>query len=439
MIKFLLAIPAFIKVGGVFTGMLVSYRLRMPLGVAIFLWAVVLTAWSGAGTAGFAYQLQSFSLAQNYLLPVVILLLLMFSEALNASGRMKQTIEALNSRISDKRMMLGGLPALVGLVPMPGGALFSAPMVGSVDEGKSLDPAFKAAVNYWFRHLWEYWWPLYPGVILAIRYSSVPAGYYYLFQLPFTVIAGIGGWFFLLRKLKMKSGGTRPDSAPFTGRTSVLPALVPIAILLAVSMAGSTALTRAGISGNLSSMLSMLAGLLLALVMVCRSDRIIIKKTLGTIRKKNTLLMIILVIGIQVFSASLKCPLSGDITDTLVHQMQNDFLHRGVPLLLVFALVPFVSGMVTGVAFGFVGASFPIVLGLLGGAPPFHVLMAATSFAFGCGYIGMLLSPVHVCFVVTNEYFRANMFSTYRHIIPPALVQIAFCCVVSGAYYLLLR
>jgi hypothetical protein len=145
-----------------------------------------------------------------------------------------------------------------------------------------------------------------------------------------------------------------------------------------------------------------------------------------------------LVLGIQMFSTILKCPLDGNPGHTLVFQMQNEFMRLGIPIILVMAAIPFISGAVTGVAFGFVGASFPIVFALLGHAPAFHVVVATTTFAYGCGYFGMILSPMHVCLVVTNEYFKIKLYSTYKYILLPAIIVFAMCLLCSGLYYLLL-
>ena len=95
----------------------------------------------------------------------------------------------MKSWLKNRRLLYVGLPALVGLLPMPGGALFSAPLVDSVDSEKGIGGTLKAAVNYWFRHIWEYWWPLYPGVILAIRYSGLPFELFLIIQAPFTLAA----------------------------------------------------------------------------------------------------------------------------------------------------------------------------------------------------------------------------------------------------------
>ncbi len=49
------------------------------------------------------------------------------------------------------------------------GALFSAPLVENVIGEDKISAERKAMINHWFRHLWEYWWPLYPGFVLAVE------------------------------------------------------------------------------------------------------------------------------------------------------------------------------------------------------------------------------------------------------------------------------
>ena len=436
MIHLLVGLPAFVKVGGCFLGMLLFYKAGMPLGFSILACAGLLTAWTGTGGAGLAYQAHSFMMPQNFLLLVDILLLLFFTEALGATGRMTRTIGALKDWLASKKLLLAGLPALVGLLPMPGGALFSAPLVASVDSQNDLPSPHKAAVNYWFRHIWEYWWPLYPGVLLAVKYAGIPAWLFYLVQMPFTVAAIAGGYFFILRGIKQN--GSAPAKTSGLDVSAAASTLSPIGLLVAVSVIGSMALPLAGVAGDLSSLISMLAGLTLALLLVFKNNGPAFKKSLHLLREKNTGHMMLLVLGIQVFSAILKCPLDASPAHTLVYQMHREFMSMGIPILMVMALIPFISGAVTGVAFGFVGASFPIVFALLGSAPPLHVAIAATTFAYGCGYLGMILSPVHVCLVVTNEYFNTKLFSVYRYIVGPALVVFATCLICSGAYYLFL-
>jgi uncharacterized protein len=434
MLHSLITIPAFVKVGGAFLGMLVVYQFGMPLGFSILFWAAALTLWTGAGLAGFHYQVSSFLMPQNYLLLAAIFLLLFFTEALSTTGKMKRTIDALTEWFTSKRLLLSGLPALVGLLPMPGGALFSAPLVASVDSEQDITPAHKAAINYWFRHIWEYWWPLYPGVLLSVKYSGLPLGVFFLVQMPFTVAAIMGGYFFILRGVKQEING-RMRTARLDMR-SAGSTLVPIGLLVVVSIAGSMLLPRLGVATELASLVAMIGGLVLGLLVIFNGNAAAFKTALRMLRSKNTWFMMVLILGIQAFAGILKCPLHSVGEMTLVSQMQNEFMAMGIPILLVMAIIPFISGAVTGVAFGFVGASFPIVFAFVGHNQPMHVIIATTVFAYGCGYVGMILSPVHVCLVVTNEYFKTGLFSTYRYIVVPALIVFSTCLVMSGLYYL---
>ncbi len=45
--------------------------------------------------------------------------------------------------------------------------------------------------------------------------------------------------------------------------------------------------------------------------------------------------------------------------------------------------------------------------------------------AYACGHMGQMLSPVHVCLVVTNEHFNSNLFHSLRGILAPVAAVIA--------------
>jgi integral membrane protein (TIGR00529 family) len=435
MIEYLLNLPAYVKVGGSLAGILLVNRFGFALGVAILLFSVILSLWSGTGIQGLWRQVTSFDNPDNYLLPVVVLLLLFFTEALDRTGRMERTVTALKVWLHSKKMLLAGLPALVGLLPMPGGAVFSAPLVASVDTENELGVAHKAAINYWFRHIWEYWWPLYPGVLLAITYSGLPAALFYLIQIPFTLVAAAAGYFFILRKIKTNNAGRTTSGILDYG--AVFSALGPIGLLVILSVIGSIILISKGVSGSLSSLIAMLIGLILAIVAAFLGNGSSWITSLGFFRRKNTWLMLILVIGIQIFSAVLKSPLNAPGI-TLVTLMRDEFINAGIPILAVIVLLPFISGMVTGTAFGFVGASFPIVFALVGQNPTLGISSATTACAYAFGYIGMMVSPIHVCFVVTCEYFETPVLGTYRYIAGPCLFILMTSVILSGLYYLLI-
>ena len=78
-------------------------------------------------------------------------------------------------------------------------------------------------------------------------------------------------------------------------------------------------------------------------------------------------------------------------------------------------------GILTGVTIGFVGAAFPIITVMMGGAPEPAVL----TFAFASGFAGVMLSPTHLCFILTCRFLKADMAGVYRMLVIPVLLVLA--------------
>ena len=49
----------------------------------------------------------------------------------------------------------------------------------------------------------------------------------------------------------------------------------------------------------------------------------------------------------------------------------------------------------------------------------------------------MMLSPVHICLLVTKDYFNASLVASYRHIYKPAMAVMTAWMVVLGLLHLL--
>jgi uncharacterized protein len=76
-----------------------------------------------------------------------------------------------------------------------------------------------------------------------------------------------------------------------------------------------------------------------------------------------------------------------------------------------------------------VGICFPLLLPLIGAARPDMGMLA---FAYAAGFAGVMFSPVHLCLVLTKDYFKAELSPIYRIMVLPetavivvALVQMA--------------
>ncbi|HWJ03292.1 MAG TPA: DUF401 family protein, partial [Verrucomicrobiae bacterium] len=82
----------------------------------------------------------------------------------------------------------------------------------------------------------------------------------------------------------------------------------------------------------------------------------------------------------------------------------------GIPKLFLVMTLPLVIGLLTGLTQAVVAISFPVLLGLT--LTP-HLI----TLAFVAGFAGVMLSPVHLCLVLTVDYFKTTMGRIYSKIL----------------------
>ena len=83
-----------------------------------------------------------------------------------------------------RKALVALIPAIFGTLPMPGGALISAPIIDNEAEELGLTPEKKTFVNLWFRHLSLFVIPLSSSLILASKFANVSIYNLILFQVP---------------------------------------------------------------------------------------------------------------------------------------------------------------------------------------------------------------------------------------------------------------
>jgi hypothetical protein len=98
------------------------------------------------------------------------------------------------------------------------------------------------------------------------------------------------------------------------------------------------------------------------------------------------------------------------------------FIASGLPVLLIISVIPFIAGLMTGFTIAYVGITFPVILPLMGGAQPDLGLL---SLAYGAGFAGVMLSPFHLCLVLSGEYFGADLAKIYHRLWLPSILVMA--------------
>jgi hypothetical protein len=137
--------------------------------------------------------------------------------------------------------------------------------------------------------------------------------------------------------------------------------------------------------------------------------------------------MVLLVVSVMAFQYMLKqIGAAGKIADEL--------MALKVPVVLVVVMLPAIAGIVTGLAIGFVGTSFPIILALVNSLDTDISLGAYVALAYGCGHIGQMISPLHLCYVVSNQYFKTGFLPVYRRLWPSVALNLAL---ITAYFYVL--
>ncbi len=154
------------------------------------------------------------------LLALAVAIIPLIGGVMEETGQMDSLVK--NLRIG-KKPFLAFAPALLGMLPMPGGALMSAPLIKKA--GGKISPRLKSAINVWFRHVLLFVYPLSPALIGAVKIANLELYSVIPFLFPFFVFSILLGWFFLLRK----AGG----KIEYTEKFNLKFLLLPLAIILA--------------------------------------------------------------------------------------------------------------------------------------------------------------------------------------------------------------
>jgi integral membrane protein (TIGR00529 family) len=330
---------------------------------------------------------------------LTLMLTMVMENILRTTGMLKRMVSSLSTAVPDRRFVMAAMPAMIGMLPSPGGAVFSAPMVNEAAGEADIAPEQKALINYWYRHIWEYVSPLYPGIILAAGITGLSTQTLFIANLPFALSVVGWGVLFCFRGI-----GRQETLPPSTGRKreflTFLAMISPImlALLLVVLFRVNAVLA--------------LGGAVMALYGFHRYTPAMILKNL---RESVSGKALFLVIGIMIFQEVLRA------TGALAG-ISTFFVASRMPVHLLLFLIPFIAGVMTGLTVGFVGITFPLLLPLMGASTPSPALVAL---AFGAGFAGVMLSPIHLCYVLTCEYFQADIAKVYHRLFLPSACVMA--------------
>ena len=307
-----------------------------------------------------------------------------------STGKSKELATSLGKMIPS-RSLVAFIPVVFGVLPVSGGALFSAPLVDSEGDRLGSEKERKAFLNMWFRHIPHLLYPLETALVIASYLTGVNLATMILYQIPVFVIAIAIGYLAGLRGMEKSERVAVKLYHIKSFLVSFLPILVAI-ILTAIF--------------GLKVFIGVMIGTVLLFV-VARAKRSDILCTLPGLGK-----MALLAFGIMIFRHVVGVSGALDVVSELTktYAVWPPVLLISIPLLIGFAL----------------GESSPaITLSLSILLVTYQFSPAAACLAYTCMYFGHLISPLHLCFAVTSEYSQTGTLQVYRRLVSTTVATLS--------------
>ncbi|MFP4001721.1 MAG: DUF401 family protein [Thermoplasmata archaeon] len=395
---------------GGFAVLAILIFLKIDFGKAVMTATVVLLLVSNPSAEGLEWILEITREYETLSLIAIITQIAFLGYLYKDSKQVIRMIKELRAALPDRRMVIGSIPALFGLMPMPGGALVSAPMIDDEGDALGIDNTEKTFLNWWFRHVWFTVYPLSMGLIFASTISGVNIYKIALFHIPIVVVQLVIGSHWGLRKIDVKNH-IESDVNPILLIYEILPIIVALSLNILLSI-------------------PFYITLFLAIIVIFLQNRkeYSLKILPSKFKEGFSIDLLMAAYGIMLFK--------GIIERLAALEPAVQGLQSYVPLLIVIMVTAFLIGSLFGHLPGAIGVGFPVLLRLV---PVVNVRVVSLLFLFT--FLGYYISPIHLCIILTIEYFKIDLKSFYRRMAKPfsiLLVCVIGWLIVTGAFFLFL-
>ena len=336
---------------------------------------------------------ETLSLPRTYDIIFALYFVMCLEIELRTSGALAGMVHALQRIFSSNRVTLAVMPAFLGLLPSLGGARFSAPIVEEASKGLGLTSDHQSAINFWFRHIFEFSSPIIPGMIMACNIAGVAYSEFITHLCWLTLLMFSVGWFVLIRPIKADSikENAVSQAADEQGWQDLWLSLSPVVLTFVLV-----------VFFNMNASVGMgvvTAGLFIVLHFTKRE--VSLKEVVvGAIDMKMFFNVLCILYFIQILTVT-----------QVLQEIVTAFQSSPLPVPVIIACVSFIIGVLTGMSQGHVAIIMPIIAAMQTGS----LNLAGVAMAFGVA--GQMLTPTHMCLVVTVDYFKANFFKTLKPVL----------------------
>lgn len=305
--------------------------------------------------------------------------------------------ESLGRIVKNSKLVVSTLPAIIGLLPVAGGALMSAPLVEAETDKLGLKADKKAYVNVWFRHTVLPVYPISQVLILAAFLTGLTVTSIVIRQIPIVISMAIVGY--LIGLWKTPTTDKKEDSKTNLG-SELRRFTVTFSPILATIIAV--------IGFNVNVAISAFIGVAVLLIIAKPSLEVFAKPF------KNWAIYGITLAAYGAFFLR-------DVVEAIgISEIFGTLVANGsVNVLLLLTVIPAVLGFFVGSPIGGVAIGFSFLAGVLSFTPGSAALLIIST------YLGYVISPTHLCLVLTADYFKCPLGKLYKYLIPSLVFSLA--------------
>lgn len=363
---------------------------RKNFALAMFLGAFILAIFTIPFNEMTSPFVSAFIDPSTILLAVAVGLIPIIGGILKDTGQMDDLVK--NLRIG-KKAFLAVSPALLGMLPMPGGALLSAPMVEKA--GKVVSKEKKCGLNVWFRHIMFLIYPLSPALIISVKIAQLDLYQVLLYLVPFFFFSTFLGYFFFLHKIT--------GEIDYEQKLSLKKLFLPLTVILIAPIFDFLIKTFFAPSiPEVATLIAITSSLILAVVVGRLGARRFGKITWESKPWDFAFIIVGMTVFLNVFTAS--------GIPTLIQNLQ-------IPPVLLCVVIGFLLGFATGRIQTPALIIVPIFLtkGWILSAPVFAIMYFSI-------FLGYVLSPIHPCVSLSLQFFHVEIKDFLKVISPPTLI-----------------
>ncbi len=384
---------------------------KFPLYQAMVVGIIILIVSMGKSPAAvFTLLGQALSKWTTIELVLAVGLISLLSRLLKDLGLLEKFTKSLVAFVRSAKVAVIIIPALIGLFPIMGGAIFSAPLVDTLGDRLRLSAIVKTSTNNIFRHAVFYLSPFNPALILLAGITGIDILEMIKYLFPLGIANIVTGYYLYLHRTEDRGGPeaeeTVRESMSWTSHLKMLlfnGAPLFLSLILFIVF-------------RVPLLVSLLIGVVAALLLGDRRKGDF--RDIFT-RGPNPLLMLGIG-GIMVFQS-----LVGELPGLFV--TMETITASGIPNFFLFVFIPFIIGWVSAAFMLTVGITAPVLFPLLqqGDGEVFYAILLYAS-----GFFSYYISPIHLCQIVSNNYFKVSAFEAYRHQYPVLFIAFVLSLII---------